>query len=155
MPKFTQMYFPRFSVPDQRKTETYLGTMRNKRRQHTRLVRTALWRLSLMGFAFATLAGCYDPADNCKNDRKGKIAAMVSSQHFVKKQLTNPASAKFPLLSDQGVQVTFLKDCHFNVRSYVDAQNAFGGTVRTRYSIDIEFDPNDGGSWGRDLTMLH
>jgi len=78
---------------------------------------------------------------------------MGSSKHFVKQRLTNPNSAKFPLFSESGVNIKYLKECHFRVQAYVDAENAFGGTVRTRYSINIEFDPNDGSSRGRDLVM--
>ncbi len=99
------------------------------------------------------LAACYDPADNCENDTHGKIGAYVASQNFVSQRLRSPSTADYPSFSANGVIVNFERKCHFKVAAFVDAQNGFGGTVRTRYIIDIEADPEDGGYWGRNLIM--
>jgi hypothetical protein len=103
--------------------------------------------------ALTTLAGCYDPADNCLDDRGAKISAFVASQNFVTKQLRSPSTAVFPNYAADGVIVNFEQACQFKVAGYVDAQNGFGATIRTRYIIDIEADPKDGGYWGRNLIM--
>ena len=100
-----------------------------------------------------SLAGCYDPADNCLNDRSAKIGAYVASQSIVKTKLRSPSSAKFPAFGDRDVNVLFEWKCNFKVAGFVDAQNAFGGTVRTRYIIEIKADPETGGYTGRNLLM--
>jgi len=101
--------------------------------------------------ACAALSGCYDPADNCKNDNSAKIGAFVASKTFVSKALRSPSTAEYPNYRASGVIVNFERECHFKVAGYVDSQNGFGGTVRTRYIIDMEADPVDGGYWGRNL----
>jgi hypothetical protein len=99
------------------------------------------------------LTACYDPADNCKDDQSAKIGAFVASQSFVSKRLKSPSTAEYPYFSENGVIVNFERKCHFKVAGYVDAQNGFGATIRSRYVIDIEMDPVDGGYWGRNLIM--
>lgn len=57
-------------------------------------------------------------------------AAYSRCKDFVRARLRSPSTADFPFLDHTATQ-------HgadtFAVRSYVDAQNAFGGTVRSQY----------------------
>ena len=92
------------------------------------------------------LSGCDDPADNCLDERSARIGAYVASQGFIREKLRAPSTADFPAFHEKGVIVVFESECHFKVAGFVDAQNGFGGTVRTRYIIDMEADPEDGGT---------
>lgn len=110
-----------------------------------------MFRVAVALAGLFLVSGCEDPADNCEDDRSAKIGAYVASKSFVRERLKSPSTADFPAFHARGVIVNFEKKCHFKVAGYVDAQNGFGATVRTRYIIDIEADPNDGGYWGRNL----
>lgn len=110
-------------------------------------------KILISGIAILGLTGCYDPADNCVDDYNGKISAFIASHNFVSQSLKSPSTADYPNYSTKGVIVNFERECHFKVAGFVDSQNGFGGTVRTRYIIDIEADPIDGGYWGRNLLL--
>lgn len=64
-------------------------------------------------------------------------AAYVMSQKFVKDRLKSPSSADFPSSPESAVKTAH---CSFRIVSWVDAQNAFGATLRTRYQADMRFD---------------
>ena len=76
--------------------------------------------------------------------------AAVMSQRFVEKQLRSPSTASFPSQPDRQ---SYVDTCTWEVLSYVDAQNAFGATVRTRYFIMMHYDPETKLWSGRDLRM--
>src|SRR5580693_5113852 len=59
-----------------------------------------------------------------------KSKAYIISQNFVEDRLKSPSTAHFPIFDYSCKQ---LEDHTFLVRSYVDAQNAFGATIRTDY----------------------
>ena len=67
-----------------------------------------------------------------------KLLCWLVTEEYVESQLKNPSSAKFPsyyLSSD----ITYSKSGNnVTVKSYVDAENSFGGTVRTYFTIVIE-----------------
>lgn len=65
--------------------------------------------------------------------------AYVISQDFIKRELKSPSTAKFPAMWKSNV--VDLGDCRFRVRSYVDAQNAFGAMLRTSYAAEVEYLP--------------
>ncbi len=41
----------------------------------------------------------------------------------------------------------FLNDCTFVVRTYVDAQNAFGATIRTHFLVKLQRDIDNPDAW--------
>lgn len=53
----------------------------------------------------------------------------------VKENLKSPSTAKFP--SKKEVKITKNKDTYI-IRGYVDSQNSFGATVRTKYFAEIQ-----------------
>ncbi len=67
--------------------------------------------------------------------------AYIISQDFVKSQLTNPSSARFPRLD---FTVSTISENTYEVRAYVDAQNSFGATIRTKYRAVLK---HRGGDW--------
>lgn len=66
------------------------------------------------------------------------------AQQFVKDRLKSPGSADFGgVFSDyQSAEdvVTDLGSNRFRVRAWVDAQNAFGGTIRTHFVCELKFE---------------
>lgn len=79
--------------------------------------------------------------------------ASIVCQNFVDDRLKSPSTADHPFT---GAKVWRMKRGRFVVKSYVDAENAFGATVRTDYHCEVIYkgdgntlDPN---SW--DLTEM-
>ena len=70
-----------------------------------------------------------------------RSSAFVMSQTFVERQLKAPSTADFPWISSDGVRVTNEGGCRWSVVAYVDAQNGFGATIRTRYIVTLSKDP--------------
>lgn len=69
-------------------------------------------------------------------------AACFAAREFVTDRLKSPSTASFPWF---GCAATQLADNKWEVASYVDAQNSFGGTLRLYYLITVR--PNEGGGW--------
>lgn len=89
------------------------------------------------------LTACASPAETAAKRCNNDIMAFVMSQTFVSRQLKAPSTAKFPYITDSGVSSVSLGECKFKVRAYVDAQNGFGAMIRTRYSADMEYLPDE------------
>lgn len=68
-------------------------------------------------------------------------AAWVVTQSFVEKRLRSPTSASFPWYDKSFVQQ--LPDeggkKRYRVSAYVDAQNAFGAKIRTRFTCTVRY----------------
>jgi hypothetical protein len=65
--------------------------------------------------------------------------AFVMCQNPVRRQLRSPSTAKFPFISDRAVRVNHTGLGQYSVDGYLDAQNAFGATVRTRWNCQIHY----------------
>lgn len=97
----------------------------------------------LLGSAFSSAdAGSDAKAATARKDSCGgdDLMALQMSTRFVQKRLRSPSTAKFPGATAQGVTVVDMGDCRFQVVSYVDAQNGFGATIRSRYSALMHYD---------------
>ncbi len=84
-------------------------------------------------------------AKKCENS----TMAYVYSQDFVRDRLRAPSTADFPLLEFSAVH---LGDCRHRIAAYVDAQNAFGGTIRSPYTAVVSYDGN--GTWHLESLYL-
>ncbi|GAA4352561.1 hypothetical protein [Kangiella taiwanensis] len=62
--------------------------------------------------------------------------AITFARMYVEDNLKSPKSADFPFISE--FTVTKVSKCEFMVNSYVDAQNSFGATVRSRFSATVK-----------------
>lgn len=97
----------------------------------------------LVLFAGLMVIGRYSEEDPAARDRRicadGKVDAFVMSQTFVTQRLRSPSTASYPYISSDGVSVR-QNGCDFVVNAYVDAQNGFGGTVRSRYTVDLSYE---------------
>ena len=84
-----------------------------------------------------------------------KITAYLFSQEFVKNQLKAPHTAVFPAADFNLIDVNDV-DSTYSVKSYVDAENAFGASIRNRYNVKLKFtggNMNDGHNW--ELIEIH
>ncbi|MDC0358152.1 hypothetical protein OAO01_04990 [Oligoflexia bacterium] len=80
--------------------------------------------------------------ERCNSDN---IGAYVMAQDFVKENLKSPSTAKFPWGTSDSTIVN-LGDCKYRVKSYVDAQNSFGGMIRNNYDVVVRYNGNN--RWG-------
>lgn len=85
-------------------------------------------------------------------ESQGSHATMagIQCQNYVKDRLHSPSTADFPFLGDQ---VTTTGNDSYVVRSYVDAQNGFGATVRSDYVCQIRFNGGEDADQ-RNWTLL-
>lgn len=84
------------------------------------------------------------PKDPCSDE----VGAFVMAQEFVERQLRSPSTADFAMISDEGSSSQPIEvegRCAFLVRTYVDAQNAFGATVRQNFRVVVS--PGEGDTW--------
>lgn len=65
----------------------------------------------------------------------GEAEAKLMAETFVRKQLKSPSTADFP--STNEYTATEIEDDVWRVSGYVDAQNSFGATIRTRWTVAI------------------
>lgn len=63
--------------------------------------------------------------------------AWVAAQYRVEARLKNPKSAKFPF-GGASEHVRHVGNDVYDVRSWVDAKNAFGAVVRTKFHLRIQ-----------------
>lgn len=70
--------------------------------------------------------------------KASKQLASISSQDCVKELLKSPASAEFPILTDEAIKQ--LNDSTFIIENYVDSDNSFGAKLRSRYTCKVIFD---------------
>lgn len=92
------------------------------------------------------------PKDVCSED--GKTDAFFISQTFVSRQLKAPSTAKYPYSSSEGVTITHKGGCTFLVMAFVDAQNAFGAMIRSRYIADLTHRPAQK-DWLANKVVVH
>lgn len=86
-------------------------------------------------------AGCLEPYD-----------AFLASRHFVRESMKSPGTAEVSNSSDSASKYIKTDDCRYRTSGYVDAQNSFGATLRTKWWAEIEYDRTAGEWILRDLT---
>ncbi len=91
--------------------------------------------------ALILVAGCDSAAEREAKNCESWIGAYVASQWFVKRQLVAPSKAEFPVASKNFIR--YLGDCRHRIEAYVDGQNAFGGTLRKRYTAVVRYGDGD------------
>ena len=72
-----------------------------------------------------------------------KFLAYNYAEDFVKKKLKSPGTAEFPGTFEKADHITELGANKYKIVSWVDSQNGFGATLRTRFSCVIEFNGNE------------
>lgn len=72
----------------------------------------------------------------------GETKAWVLAKHEVETRLKSPSSAKFPAMGSEDVSIREIGE-RYLISSYVDAQNSFGATVRSKFTVILKKDSND------------
>lgn len=92
-------------------------------------------------YGYLQESGGKHPADTLKNP------AFIICQNGVKRALKTPATADFPLLD---FSAGYLGKNLWTVSSYVDSENSFGATLRTKWTCKAKYisgDPLSDSSW--------
>jgi hypothetical protein len=76
------------------------------------------------------------PPPKIRTAEDTQTMAAIQCQGFVKASLKSPATADFPWTD---YTATPLGDGTYSVRSYVDAQNSFGATIRSDYTCVVKY----------------
>jgi hypothetical protein len=105
----------------------------------------------IIGFLvmLAMCATLIDSSDNAsKTTSKPKTSwkqednstmAYIMMEDFVKQKLKSPSTAKFPGVFDgKADHIKYLRNQEYRIVSWVDSQNAFGATIRTRFIGEIQ-----------------
>ena len=90
-----------------------------------------------------TLAvGSSDSNETGPDPNDGKFSAWVMAKNFVKERLKSPSTADFGgVFSDYQDPVSVVTDLgggKYVVRAWVDSQNGFGATIRTRFICELQ-----------------
>jgi hypothetical protein len=72
-----------------------------------------------------------------------KITVYSFAEQFAEERLKSPGTAEFPGIMEKIAHVHQIEGNKFKVKSWVDSQNGFGGTVRTKFQCIISL--NDEG----------
>jgi hypothetical protein len=101
-----------------------------KSEQRNYLIATLIFLTIFVYFALNRDSSSSNKPENLTN------MALIQCQNFVTQQLRSPASADFPF-SDFESNIS--TDNLYIIRSYVDAQNGFGATIRTRWRCKARY----------------
>ncbi|RPI06745.1 MAG: hypothetical protein EHM64_01860 [Ignavibacteriae bacterium] len=98
--------------------------------------RKKYWYIILGVFAFIVIANLFSDSGTQSKDSL-RTNAYTMAKHFIKEQLTSPASADFASMSESNIST---KDgVTFTISSYVDSQNSFGAVIRTNFVVKIRY----------------
>ena len=96
-------------------------------------------------------AGCTSSPPIPKN--KDKAYAWVMAQNFIEPHLKSPSTADYGWQTSEEC-VTDMGDGRFVVKGWVDAQNAFGATVRSEFVVDFTIDSQGNGELNKPLKLV-
>ncbi len=82
-----------------------------------------------------------------------EISAFVMCKQFVTERLKSPSTAVFPTYGSDGTITVRLSDVAFISNAYVDSQNGFGATVRTKYACTVRH--TGGANWRLDDLKIN
>lgn len=80
--------------------------------------------------------------NNSEQDSPTWAGACVAAEQFVKQNLKSPATTQFGPCRSENVSTG--NNNIYQVSGYVDAQNAYGATLRNSYSAQMQY---QGGQW--------
>jgi len=69
---------------------------------------------------------------------KNRVEAFAFTNYAIEKQLKAPSTARFASITDEETIIHDLGGDKFTVTSWVDSQNSFGATMRTKYQMTVE-----------------
>jgi len=83
-------------------------------------------------------AGSSETDPNAWKTEDNSMMAYIMMEDFIPKYLKSPSSVKFPGFLKKDLHTTFLGNCTYRIRSYVDSQNSFGAMIRTWFTGEIK-----------------
>ncbi|SDI30787.1 hypothetical protein SAMN05216588_114149 [Pseudomonas flavescens] len=89
-------------------------------------------RISVVGLALSLLAGCGDPDFDCTRTKAYDAAVKIAE-----KRGEVAKSARFPGAADDGVRITLLEGCLYEVSSYLETQDASGASIRRPFYVKV------------------
>ncbi|PZP54861.1 MAG: hypothetical protein DI586_08615 [Micavibrio aeruginosavorus] len=110
-------------------------------KEFQKLYREALQKQGVVREKMAAKIQVQDAMDDALASPRVRSFASVLCRSAVKEQLRSPSSADFPLLDGSLTAGPRLNTLNWN--SYVDAQNAYGAEIRTKYICTLRFDGGD------------
>jgi hypothetical protein len=78
-------------------------------------------------------------SSSSSNVSKNRSLAYHYAKDFVKKQLKSPSTAEFPGIFEKDGHIVELGNDSYKIVSWVDSQNGFGATIRSKFSCTITF----------------
>lgn len=84
----------------------------------------------------------------------GDVGAFTACQFFVRQELTAPSTARFASWTDTRIAPLPEDSTIWRMTSHVDAQNASGAQVRTRFRCEVHFD-TIADRWVRDDVQFY
>lgn len=88
-------------------------------------------------FSIFSSGGEKTPPTDWRTEDNSNMAYNMSKD-FVTQRLKSPSTAKFPSVFERDGHVVKGKDHQYMINSYVDSQNSFGATIRTKFILIIE-----------------
>lgn len=71
--------------------------------------------------------------DYCSDEQ----SAYLNSKNFIINSLKSPSTAELPHYTE--VSIINGESCTFRINGYVDAQNSFGATIRSKYNMTVQY----------------
>jgi hypothetical protein len=68
------------------------------------------------------------------------VMSYIKLKRFMTERLKSPTSADFPI---NPVSTANMGNCKFKITSFVDSQNSYGATIRTRFVGVVRYDKSD------------
>ena len=95
--------------------------------------------LTIVSFLFIAF-GSYEDNDSSSSSDANKFLAYNYAEDFVKERLKSPSTAEFPGTFEKDKHITELGNKEYQINSWVDSQNGFGATIRSKFSCKIIFE---------------
>ena len=86
---------------------------------------------------------CSDPPASRSSSSKAvdddiiKLTAYNVAEQYVTQRLKSPSTAVFPDATEKSNHVTAMGNNSYSINSWVDSQNSFGATKRTKFHLTV------------------
>lgn len=86
------------------------------------------------------------------NNNADKFTAYSYAEECVENNIKSPNSAKYPGITEKINHITYIKENHFKITSWVDSKNSFGVMIRSNFVCEIVF--KDGSVFCKSIVFL-
>ncbi len=124
----------------QERTNQYNPNNKNNSSSSSQSVKNFLIGLFVIFAIIFLFKSCVGDSNKKPSETSLKTQAWVCAQDVVKQNLKSPSTAKFCTMPEATIRNS--KDDDWAVSGYVDAENSFGGTVRTEFLVTLTLTEN-------------